>query len=75
MDTTVHSAFVHESTQVWLQMYDGEGFLYRECDSEAKAQACAESINEWFFPELRWVDAGDGQRVPLVVPVAVWEVQ
>lgn len=69
----VHNAFVHESTQVWVQLMDGECEFYRQFwsknpgEAEAKAEACAESINDLFFPEFRMVDANLGKLVPMIV--------
>lgn len=69
----VHNAFVHESTQVWVQLMDGECELYRvtgspeNAEARAKAEACAESINDLFFPEFRMVDANLGKLVPMII--------
>lgn len=67
VETNVAGAFL-EGNQVWIQMFDGECLMFRECESLAKADYLRDYLCDEFSLGARvaMCDFGDGVKMPVL---------
>lgn len=67
VETNVAGAFL-EGNQVWIEMWDGTKFMFRECESLTKADYLRDYLCDEFSLGARvaMCDFGDGVKMPVL---------